>query len=76
MDLRVGLSVGSLLDSLFFDLTTLGSATRANEPERQPGGRSLFELAAEDAVKQQQQQVERDEQDEEWRAHQKALYGE
>jgi hypothetical protein len=55
--LRGGFSVGSFLDSLFFDLTTLGSAPE--EPRRV--SRDTFEAAAEETAKHQQDEREDEE---------------
>jgi hypothetical protein len=57
----VGASAVSLLDSLFFDLTTLGSAP-AHSPPREPGGPDAFEASAISARKQQDER-EREEAD-------------
>jgi hypothetical protein len=70
---RLGSSAGAFLDSLFVDLTTLGSArpTPVSAQERA----DTFREAAENTLKQQQHQ-EREESDSEWRQRSKALYGE
>jgi hypothetical protein len=67
---KVAVGVGSLLDSLFFDLTTLGSA----QPEPMPASErsEIFREAAENTTKQQQDQV-RVKEDEDWRERQKSL---
>ena len=70
---RVGAGVGAFVDSLFFDLTTLGSA-RPEPPSRQER-EDAFREAAENTTK-QHQQYERDVEDERWRDRQKTLFGE
>jgi hypothetical protein len=70
--LRVGFSVGSLLDALFFDLTNLGSAPPPRQEKPGPGERDPFKASAEEARKQEQQR-ERDEA--EARARQRSPYG-
>jgi hypothetical protein len=70
---KVSAGAISFLDSLFFDLTNLGSAPRTNEPW--PGERDEFEVAAEETTKQIQHQ-ERESVDAEWNSRQKAIRGE
>jgi hypothetical protein len=72
---RMSAGAVSILDSLFFDLTTLGSVPAQRASDRDASGRDLFEIAAEEATKQQQHH-EREESDAEWRQRSKALYGE
>jgi hypothetical protein len=62
-------SVGSLLDSLFTDLTNLGSSPRQPEPDR-----DTFRAAAEEAAK-QKTPVEYRSYDDEWKAREKSIYG-
>jgi MobA/VirD2-like, nuclease domain len=64
--LRIGFSVGSLFDALFFDLTTLGSAPKPRERV----GSDAFQAAAEETVKREQR--EREEADEETRHKQRS----
>jgi Relaxase/Mobilisation nuclease domain len=71
---RVGVSVGSLLDSLFFDLTTLGSAPPSRGVPRDPAGRDPFAASAEETVK-YQREAERQKVDEDWRRERRP-YGE
>ncbi|MGA2871314.1 MAG: relaxase/mobilization nuclease domain-containing protein, partial [Verrucomicrobiota bacterium] len=70
---RVSAGAISFLDALFFDVTNLGSAPKANEPW--PGERDEFAVAAEEATKQAQHQ-ERESVDAEWNSRQKAIRGE
>jgi hypothetical protein len=70
---KITAGVGSFLDALFFDLTTLGSPAKTNEPD--PGERDKFAVAAEEATKQAQHQ-EREAVDAEWNSRQKAIRGE
>jgi hypothetical protein len=70
--LRVGVSAGSFLDSLFFDLTTLGSAP-APSPQRADRGRpDPFEASAIEAQKEQQHR-EQEQADSESRQKQRPL---
>jgi hypothetical protein len=71
--LRVGIGVGSLLDTLFFDLTTLGSAPASPPPRHDRGGPDPFEASAIEAQKQQQRHREQEEADTEWRQKQRPL---
>ncbi len=71
---RVGVSVGSFLDSLFFDLTTLGSASPSREVPRDPAGRDPFAASAEETVK-YERQAEREKADEDGRRERRP-YGE
>lgn len=71
---KVVASVGSFLDALFFDLTTLGSAPRGHA-EQTTDTRDLFEISAEEATKQVQFDQQR-QYDEEWRQRSKQSYGE
>jgi hypothetical protein len=64
-------AAGSLLDSLFFDVVTLGGAS-TNPAPRSSG--EIFQAAADDAQKRQQHDLEKVEVD--WRERQKALYRE
>lgn len=66
-------SVGSFLDSLFFDATTMGSARP--EPMSADERADLFREAAENATK-QQQHAAREEEDAHWRERQKDLFRE
>ena len=68
--LQVGFSVGSFLDSLFFDL--VGEGPRPYQPSQEEV--TQFRAAADDALKQQQQR-ERDDADEEWRERQRSSSG-
>jgi hypothetical protein len=70
--LRVGVSVGSLFDALFFDLTTLGSTPAQRETPNDPAGRDPLQVAADEAVKQQQHR-QQEEADAEWRQKQRPL---
>jgi hypothetical protein len=70
--LRVGVSVGSFLDALFFDLTTLGSAPPTPSPRREPGRPDPFEASAIEAHKQEQHRKQ-EEADAEWRQKQRPL---
>ncbi len=70
--LRLGFRAGSLLDALFFDLTTLGSAPPSREPPRDPSGRTLWEAAADETSKHQQQQREKEQAEEEARQKQRS----
>lgn len=74
ISLRPGFSVGSFLDSLFFDLVNLGSA---RPPPRKPGPHEpdSFAAAAAETLKHQQQREREEEEDERLR-RQRALYGE
>jgi hypothetical protein len=64
--------VGAFLDSLFFDLTTLGSARP--EPMSAQERADQFREAAENTLKQHQQHA-REEEDESWRQRQR-VHGE
>jgi hypothetical protein len=69
---RVGAAAMSLLDSLFTDLTNLGSARP--EPVSAQERADMFREAAENTLKQQQQHA-REEEDESWRQPQR-IFGE
>ena len=68
---RVGVAGVSLFDSLFFDLTTLGGGS-TNPRSRSDA--ELFQAAADETQKRQQQELE--DRDEDGRARQKVLYRE
>ena len=70
---RVAGFFSSFIGNLFTDLTNLGSARP--EPISAEERETVFREAAESALKQQQQR-ERNEEDERWRARQKSDYGE
>jgi hypothetical protein len=70
MSFKVRYRVGSLLDALFSDLVNLGSAPPSPEPQTDPSGRDPWQLAAEDALKQQQQR-EKEQTNEEVRQRQR-----
>lgn len=72
---RVGGGLISFVDSLFYDLINLGSARPARAPQTDSTGRSLIEIAAEEACKRQQQH-EREEEDAERRRRQRTPCGE
>jgi hypothetical protein len=68
---RVGGGAVSLLDSLFFDLTTLGGGSTDPNPR---SNAELFQAAADET--QRRQQYELEERDDAGRSHQRVLYGE
>jgi hypothetical protein len=76
---RIGHGLGGALvnfaDALFFDLINLGSAPQPKPRRTDDMGRSLVDIAAEEATKQRELRVREDE-DEQWRRKQKTLFRE
>jgi hypothetical protein len=68
---RVSHGVAGFFDSLAFDLINLGSARAPPPPRTDSSGRSLIEVAAEEATKHRLQHA-REEEDAEWRRRQRS----